>query len=315
MAKFIVFEGLDNLGKTTQINLLKKILPADTFVFTVCPGGSESAKQIRSILADETARETMTSRTEVLLYAASHADVSNGVILPALQQDKHVICDRYYHSCLAYQGGLRGHPEEDLLLLHERFSGNLQPDIVFYFSGKGYNSTSEDNPGGFDGISQEKKKKISDMYDKHLEYGGVFQGEVIPIFVDTRSEQEIHAEILMHLREMEIFTFCSADMLNASTMQSLGDLRFVDIKTVGDLVYGLRRVADDSSGIVYITTKEKNKKWKLGEYGTDDDTIHYPSLLIEEKGQIKSNGLGKLDYYVTIAALTDEQLEGMMCYG
>ena len=136
MPKFIVFEGLENLGKTTKINLLKKVLPSDSFVFTSCPGGSESAKQIRAVLADKMARETMTKETEVLLYAASHADVSHGVITPALSAGKHVICDRYYHSALAYQGGLKGHSEENLLLLHEKFSGNLQPNIVLYLFGE-----------------------------------------------------------------------------------------------------------------------------------------------------------------------------------
>ena len=210
MAKFIVFEGLDNLGKTTQIDLLKKVLPADAFVFTACPGGSESAKQIRAALASETLRETMAKETEVLLYAASHADVSHRIIAPALSVGKHVICDRYYHSALAYQGGLKGHSEENLLLLHERFSNNLQPDIVFYFTGPSYNSTSLDNPGGYDGLSSEKRKIVSDMYDKYLSFGGAFQGDVIPIHVDDRTEQEIHAEILIHLRAVEDLESCGS---------------------------------------------------------------------------------------------------------
>jgi dTMP kinase len=103
MAKFIVFEGLDKHRKTTQINLLKKVLSKENFIFTSCPGGSETAKQVRSILANSLARKTMAKETEVLLYAASHSDVTHGIIAPALQDGKTIICDRYIHSALAYQ--------------------------------------------------------------------------------------------------------------------------------------------------------------------------------------------------------------------
>jgi len=207
MAKLIVFEGLDNLGKTTQINLLKKVLPQDKFTFTSCPGGSEVASQIRAVLADKAAREVMAKETETLLYAASHADVSHRIIAPAISTGKHVICDRYIHSALAYQGGLKGVPEETLMYLHEKFSYNLQPDIIFYFLGEPYKNTSEDNPGGYDALPQEKQKIISSVYNRHFRDGGLFKGKVIYISTRNRSEHDIHCEILARLHNLGIFSF------------------------------------------------------------------------------------------------------------
>jgi dTMP kinase len=188
MSKFIVFEGLDNLGKTTQINLLKEALPKEKYLFTSCPNAL-----IRNILTET---PSLDQKTEVLLFAASHANVTHHIIQPTLEHGVNVICDRYYHSGLAYQCGLKGNPEEDLLYLHERFSANLQPDIIFYFYGEPYPDKSVDNPGGYDGMSKECRKKVEDMYDKHL---ALFQGTVIFIPTDGKSEQEVHTEIMKHL--------------------------------------------------------------------------------------------------------------------
>ena len=105
MQKLIIFEGLDNLGKTTQINLLKRVLPSEDFIFISCPGGSEMSTKVRAILSNEKARKTMAKDTEVLLYAATHSEATFGTIVPALKESKNVICDRYLHSALAYQGG------------------------------------------------------------------------------------------------------------------------------------------------------------------------------------------------------------------
>ena len=315
MANLIVFEGLDNLGKTTQINLLKHVLPPKNFVFTSCPGGSETANQVRAILASETARETMGSKTEVLLYAASHADVTHSIILPALYDGKHVICDRFFHSGLAYQSGLKGNPEEDLLLLHERFSANLQPDIIFYFRGDPYPSTSSDNPGGYDGMSLKMRKKVTLMYDKYLNLGGFFLGDVIPIVTDGRAEFEIHGEILTHLQELNIYF---PKINNTPTSKDNGDCTYgynvslKDIQTVGDLLLGLRKTHVDSQGTVYVKTKERNSFWKMGEYGSDNDIIYYPNMLGEKIESVKGQGHISLDYYVIIQSKTKAELERIL---
>ena len=322
MSKLIVFEGLDNLGKTTQINLLKRVLPQESFVFTSCPGGSETALHVRAILANEKARDTMARETEVLLYAASHSEATHGRIIPALEEGKSVVCDRYVHSALAYQGGLKDVPEETLLILHEKFCNNLQPDIIFYFFGEQYKNTSEDNPGGYDGLPPEKQQKIADTYDKHLGHGGLFEGEVVPVHADGRSEHEIHSEILIHLHDLDIFSFTESGVrtvpvgMPSEDCTSDHDVLVKDIHTVGDLLLGLRTGKKGTSGgSVFVSTKERNTPWKIGEYGTDNDTVYYPNMMDEKIVHVNANGYGSLNYYVQIESKTKIEVERMLACG
>lgn len=106
---FITLEGNDGAGKTTVCLGLKKELEARGYpvVYTREPGGSVIAEKIRDVLLNEEA-ETMDPRTEALLFAASRRQHLVEVVLPALQENKIVLCDRFVDSSLAYQGYARG---------------------------------------------------------------------------------------------------------------------------------------------------------------------------------------------------------------
>lgn len=127
---FITFEGPDGAGKTTQIQLLK-----DFFVqvgwdvaLTREPGGTRIGERVREILLDKEHRE-MDPMTETLLYAASRAQHVAEVILPALEQGKVVICDRFVDSSIAYQGW--GRNLGTAVVEINRFStGRLTPDLT-----------------------------------------------------------------------------------------------------------------------------------------------------------------------------------------
>lgn len=127
---FIVFEGCDGTGKTTNIMRLEQVLRRRGFhvVTTREPGGTAIGEKIRDILLD-TRHRTMCMRTEALLYAASRAQLVNDVIAPALRNGKVVICERYFYSSIAYQG-VAGGLGNFIKTLNEWATQEIRPDIV-----------------------------------------------------------------------------------------------------------------------------------------------------------------------------------------
>jgi dTMP kinase len=102
---FISFDSGDGSGKTTQIDKLRARLVEKgiEMISTREPGGTLVSDKIRAILLDPE-NNTLLNETEILLYAASRAQHVNEKIIPALLQNKVVICDRYVDSSIAYQG-------------------------------------------------------------------------------------------------------------------------------------------------------------------------------------------------------------------
>ncbi len=103
--KFIVLDGPDGCGKSTQTELLSKWVEAQGVSVASFrdPGTTVIGEKIREILLD-TAHESMTANTEMLLYMAARAQLWSQEIEPALEQGKCVIMDRWVSSTLAYQG-------------------------------------------------------------------------------------------------------------------------------------------------------------------------------------------------------------------
>ena len=128
---FIVFEGGDGVGKTTQVELLCEWL-ADAgheVVKTFEPGDSPVGAMIRHIVLDPATGE-MSPRAEALLYAADKAQHIFSVVGPALQRGAVVVCDRYVDSMLAYQGGGRVLQLEDVERIARWATEDLQPDLT-----------------------------------------------------------------------------------------------------------------------------------------------------------------------------------------
>lgn len=126
----IVIEGGDGSGKTTQQKLISEYLKKKGLqvVLTRKPGGTIISEKIRELLLDPSKKE-MNNKTEFLLYEAAEAQLSSEVIIPALENNKIVLCDRLYHSTYVYQGFGRG---IDINLIKEisKFITNLVPDLV-----------------------------------------------------------------------------------------------------------------------------------------------------------------------------------------
>jgi dTMP kinase len=128
---FITLEGPEGGGKTTQLRLLAAFLREQGYdvVATREPGGTSIGDQIRCVLHD-TANTAMSPTAELLLYAASRAQLVDQVIRPALAAGQVVLCDRYADSTLAYQGYGRGLDLAMLATLATIATGGLQPDLT-----------------------------------------------------------------------------------------------------------------------------------------------------------------------------------------
>ena len=128
---FITFEGPEGSGKTSQIGMVADHLRAQglTVITTREPGGTPIGDQIRACLHD-VANTAMAAETEVLLYAASRAQLVRELIRPALAAGHMVLCDRFADSTMAYQGYGRGLDRGQLRLLTAVATGGLQPDLT-----------------------------------------------------------------------------------------------------------------------------------------------------------------------------------------
>ncbi|MDT3960502.1 dTMP kinase [Staphylococcus kloosii] len=130
MSAFITFEGPEGSGKTTVLQQVASKLQGefDTIV-TREPGGVTTGEQIREILLEG---GDMDERTEALLFAASRREHLVGKVIPALDQGKVVLCDRYIDSSLAYQGYARGIGVEEVKAINEFAINGLYPDLTIY---------------------------------------------------------------------------------------------------------------------------------------------------------------------------------------
>lgn len=128
---FIVLEGPDGAGKTTQLRLLADRLQLAGYqlVITREPGGTRLGEELREIIL-RPRQEGIVPEAELFLYLACRAQLVKEVIVPALAEGKIVLCDRFSDSTFAYQGGGRGFPREILAFLNRVAVGDLEPDCV-----------------------------------------------------------------------------------------------------------------------------------------------------------------------------------------
>ncbi|CAM4125699.1 dTMP kinase [Erysipelothrix inopinata] len=132
MGYFISFEGPDGSGKTTVTQKVADYLAENyDVIYTREPGGIEISEKIRDIILDPNHSE-MDDRTEALLYAASRRQHLTQKIIPALEDNKIVVCDRFIDSSLAYQGYARGIGMEDVFEINRFAIENYMPDLTIF---------------------------------------------------------------------------------------------------------------------------------------------------------------------------------------
>src|SRR6266853_3460857 len=161
LGKFISFEGIEGCGKTTQIALLSEHLKRKSIRHTITrePGGTAVGEGIRRILlTSETIH--LTSASELLLFYASRSQNIQEKIKPALDRNEMVICDRYYHASMAYQGYGRGIPLDFIQKLTTLVCHPFRPEMTFLLDiepevglqrARARNHARPENEGRFEG--------------------------------------------------------------------------------------------------------------------------------------------------------------------
>ncbi len=137
--KFIVIEGIDGCGKTTQIDELSKWLPKSglikkesQLITTREPGGSQLGEKLRSLILDNNENNKPSSLAELLLYSADRAEHVSKIIAPALKNNDWVISDRFSDSTLAYQGYGRNINLEIIKKIESIVCQGEYPDLTFF---------------------------------------------------------------------------------------------------------------------------------------------------------------------------------------
>ena len=134
MKKLITFEGIEGSGKSTQIKLVaeyfvKKNVP---IIITQEPSGTDIGRKIGSILFNSE-HYYMCAETEMFLFCAARAQHVREKILPALEQNKVVLCDRFSDATYAYQGAGRGLDHEFIRLINDYSALHLKPGLTLLF--------------------------------------------------------------------------------------------------------------------------------------------------------------------------------------
>ncbi|HJP33780.1 MAG TPA: dTMP kinase [Candidatus Latescibacteria bacterium] len=178
---FIVFEGVDGAGTTTQCDRLCERLRLDNheIVQTREPGGTESGERIRELVLDPALKD-LDDLAELLLYGAGRRQHVAEVIEPALAAGKPVISDRYAQSSIAYQGAARGLGSEVVDQVNHLATGGLSADFVMYLD------LSVD-------IALQRRQKRCTTEDR-LEQAGVdFQAAVRQAYLELAAAEPEHS--------------------------------------------------------------------------------------------------------------------------
>ena len=167
---FISFEGIDGCGKSTQVKMLLERLDQENIDSALVrePGGTQISEEIRNILL-KIRDDTMADRTESLLMAASRAQLTHDIIIPALGKKQFVIADRFSDSTLAYQGGGRNLNLKWLIELNNFATFGVSPDLTFFIdvtTDEGIRRRSTIHADRFEKAGYEFQEKVRNQYLK-----------------------------------------------------------------------------------------------------------------------------------------------------
>lgn len=130
---FFSFDGIDGVGKSTQVRLFEEALRRHGFDVVVCrdPGSTPLGERIRELLLSIDSSTPINRRSEMLLYMAARAQLVEQVIQPALKAGQIVVADRYLLANVVYQGHAGGLDPEQIWQVGRVATGGLMPNCVF----------------------------------------------------------------------------------------------------------------------------------------------------------------------------------------
>lgn len=203
--KFITFEGGEGSGKSTQAKIVCDMLKSHyvNFIRTREPGGTIISEKIRELVLNKE-YDQMTHETEILLFAASRAQLVNEVIKPALEEGKLVVCDRFVDSSFVYQGLTNDDNLDKVIWANKYVMENCMPDVTLYFDIDPEIAFARKN--GADKADRIETKGMN--FHKKVREGFLKLSKMFPerikVIDASKSLEEVTAQIFEVLRAMNI---------------------------------------------------------------------------------------------------------------
>ena len=193
---FITFEGNDGSGKSSALQAVKQELKELGYdvLYTREPGGSPIAEKIRELILDK-ANVGMDDRTEALLDAASRREHITKTIIPALNEGKIILCDRFLDSSLAYQGYARELGVENVLNMNQFATEGLFPDLtilVCVHPEIGMSRIKKDERD-MDRLEIEKMTFHTKVYEGYLKVADQYNNRIVAINGEQTKEEVLQA--------------------------------------------------------------------------------------------------------------------------
>ena len=194
--KFITIDGVEGAGKSTQIDLICSYLyrKGIEVVRTREPGGTDIGEKIRSVLLDVDNKE-MHSDTELLLMFSSRNELIQNKIIPALNDGKWVVSDRFTDASFAYQGGGRMLSLDRIAKLENWVLGSFKPDLTFLLDiSVEIGMTRVEARNAKDRIEQEERAFFERVRSVFIERSKIYPDRIKLINAE-RSVDEIQTQI------------------------------------------------------------------------------------------------------------------------
>lgn len=201
-AQFITLEGVEGVGKTTNLNLIADFLrkAGKSVVTTREPGGTFIAEKIRALLLDHD-NEPLTTETELLLMFSARSQHIEQVINPALKSGKWVVCDRFTDATYAYQGGGRNFSFDHIAWLEKFVQKGLSPDLTILLdlpvSVGLKRAANRSQPDRFESEEQAFFDKVRNVYLKRAE----IENERFCLIDASKELQQVQHQIITSLEE------------------------------------------------------------------------------------------------------------------
>lgn len=197
--RFIVFDGPDGSGKSTQLRRFVKWCQGEGLIVTEVrePGGTQIGEQVRQILLDPS-NSGMTLQCEMLLYMASRAQLVEQEIVPAIKRGELVVADRFVSSTLAYQGAAGGLPSQWIQQVAEVAVSGHWPDLTLILDVDVETAAGRLNP------LLDRMELKGKMFHKKVREGFLEQARLMPTkycVIDSANEEDIVARNVRHAIE------------------------------------------------------------------------------------------------------------------
>jgi dTMP kinase len=198
---FITFEGPDGSGKSTQAKLLKAYYEDQGFdvIMTREPGGTDIGERVRKIILDKSS-EGMSLVAEVMLFAASRAQLVDEVIRPSVNAGKVVLCDRFVDSSIAYQGYGLELGSDMVAEVNAYAIGDMMPDVTIFMDIKAAHGLDRIEKADADRIESLPQTFHERVYEGYLELSKKYADRYLRVDA-TKSIEEIHHDVISKLSQ------------------------------------------------------------------------------------------------------------------